>query len=67
VTRPTLEPNAQRLKRREVTQMSKTKKLVAAALAALALAAVPATSVALGGNEGVRTACNGSSGGGCQI
>jgi hypothetical protein len=63
VTRPTLEPNAQRLKRREVTQMSKTKKLAAAALAVLALAAVPATSIALGGSEGVSVACGGASGG----
>jgi predicted porin len=47
--------------------MSKTKKLAAAALAVLALAAVPATSVAVSGSEGVRVACNGSSGGGCQI
>jgi hypothetical protein len=67
VTRPTLEPNAQRLKRREVTQMSKTKKLAAAALAVLALAAVPATSVAISGGEGVRVACQGGAGGGCQI
>jgi hypothetical protein len=68
VTRPTLEPNAQRLKRREVTQMSKTKKLAAAALAVLALAAVPATSVAIsGGSEEVRVACQGGSSGGCQI
>jgi hypothetical protein len=66
VTRPTLEPNAQRLKRREVTQMSKTKKLAAAALAVLALAAVPATSVAISGSsEEVHLAC-GSSSGGCQ-
>jgi hypothetical protein len=47
--------------------MSKTKKLAAAALAVLALAAVPATSVALNGNEGVRVACQGGGGGGCQI
>ena len=67
MTPRTLEPNAQRLKRREVTQMSKTKKLAAAALAFLALAAVPATSVALNGNEGVRVACQGGGGGGCQI
>jgi hypothetical protein len=46
--------------------MSKTKKLAAAALATLALAAVPATSVALsGGSEAVQLACGGSSGG-CQ-
>jgi hypothetical protein len=53
--------------RREVTQMSKTKKLVAAALAILALAAVPSTSVALSdGSEGVHLACQGGAGGGCQ-
>jgi hypothetical protein len=45
--------------------MSKTKKLVAAALAILALAAVP--SVALSdGNDSVRLACSSGSGGtGC--
>jgi hypothetical protein len=47
--------------------MSKTKKLTAAALTVLALAAVPATSVANSGSEGVRLACSGSGGGGCQI
>jgi hypothetical protein len=48
--------------------MSKTKKLAAAALATLAIAAVPATSVALsGGSETVRVACQGGAGGGCQI
>ena len=58
----TLEPNAQRLKRREVTQMSKTKKLIAAALAILALAAVPSTSIALNGSgAAVRLACGGNS------
>jgi hypothetical protein len=47
--------------------MSKTKKLVAAALAILALAAVPSTSVALSdGSEGVHLACQGGAGGGCQ-
>ena len=62
-----LEPNAQRLKRREVTQMSKTKKLVAAVLAVLALAAVPSTGVALSGSsETVRLACGNSGSGGCQ-
>jgi hypothetical protein len=67
VTPQTLEPNAQRLKRREVTQMSKTKKLAAAALAVLALA-VPATGVALNsGSEGVHLACAGSGGSGCYI
>jgi hypothetical protein len=46
--------------------MSKTKKLAAAALAALALAAVPATSVAIsGGSEEVHLACAGSGGSGC--
>jgi hypothetical protein len=43
--------------------MSKTKKLAAAALAILAIAAVPATSVALSGSEGVQVACGGGSGG----
>lgn len=43
--------------------MSKTKKLTAAALAVLALAAVPATSVATSGSEGVRLSCGGASGG----
>jgi predicted porin len=47
--------------------MSRTKKLIAAALALLALAAVPATSVALNGTEGVKVACQGGAGGGCQI
>jgi len=47
--------------------MSKTKKLLAATLAVLALAAVPSTSVALsGGSESVHLACGGSgSSGGC--
>jgi hypothetical protein len=46
--------------------MSKTKKLAAAALAVFALAAVPATSVALnGGSERVQLACGGSTSGGC--
>ena len=54
--------------RREVTQMSKTKKLVAAALAILALAAVPSTSVALSDNsEGVHLACQGGATGGCSV
>jgi hypothetical protein len=44
--------------------MSKTKKLAAAALAVLALAAVPATSVAVSGSaESVELACGGTSGG----
>jgi hypothetical protein len=46
--------------------MSKTKKLAAATLAVLALAALPATSVALSGSsETVHLAC-GSGSGGCQ-
>jgi hypothetical protein len=47
--------------------MSKTKKLAAATLAVLALAALPATSVALNSSDsGVRVACPGSGGsGGC--
>jgi hypothetical protein len=49
--------------RREVTQMGKSKKLIAAALAIAALAAIPSTSVALSdGNEGVHLACQGGSG-----
>jgi hypothetical protein len=53
--------------RREVTQMGKSKKLIAAALAIAALAAIPSTSVALSDrNEGVHLACQGGSGGaGC--
>jgi hypothetical protein len=62
----TLEPNAQRLKRREVTQMSKTKKLIASALAIVALAAIPSTGIALSGSaESVQLACGGGAGGGC--
>jgi hypothetical protein len=63
----TLEPNAQRLKRREVTQMSKTKKLLAGTLAVLALVAVPSTSVALNGSgDAVAANCSGTgAGGGC--
>jgi hypothetical protein len=46
--------------------MSKTKKLLAAALAALALAALPATGVALSGSsESVQVACGSSGGGTC--
>ena len=56
MTPRTLEPNAQRLKRREVTQMSKTKKLLAAALAIVSLAAVPSTSIALSGSGRGRAA-----------
>jgi hypothetical protein len=45
--------------------MSKTKKLIASALAIVALAAVPSTSIALSGaSEGVQLAC-GSSSSGC--
>jgi hypothetical protein len=53
--------------RREVTGMGKAKKLTAATLTVLALAAVPATSLALnGGSGGVHLACNGNGGsGGC--
>jgi hypothetical protein len=43
--------------------MGKAKKLAAAALAVLALAAVPATTMALdGGGEGVQIACQGGTG-----
>lgn len=42
--------------------MGKAKKLTAAALAVLALAAVPATSVALSDGEGVHLACQGGTG-----
>ena len=43
--------------------MSKTKKLIASALAILALAAVPSTSIAHIGSAAVRLACgNGSTG-----
>jgi len=46
--------------------MSKTKKLAAAALAVLALAAIPSTSVALSDSgESVQLACGGGSSGGC--
>jgi len=47
--------------------MSKTKKLIAAALAVLALAAIPSTSVALGGgSQGARVACGAGPTGGCS-
>jgi hypothetical protein len=47
--------------------MSKTKKLLAATLAVLALAAVPSTSVALSGpGGGVHVACGTNGGGGCS-
>jgi hypothetical protein len=66
VALPRLEPNAQRLRAREVTQMGKAKKLTAAALAVLSLAAVPATNLALGNGEEVHVACtSGSGGSGC--
>jgi hypothetical protein len=52
------------LKRREVTQMSKTKKLLAAALATVSLAAVPATSIALSASPSIPLACGSTSGGG---
>jgi hypothetical protein len=46
--------------------MSKTKKLIASALAIVALAAVPSTSVAVSGSgEGVQLACGGTTSGGC--
>ena len=52
--------------RREVTQMSKTKKTLATALVALAAAATPVVSLAVSaGSEAVPLACSGSSGGGC--
>jgi hypothetical protein len=54
------------LKRREVTQMSKTKKLFAATLAVLALAAIPSTSIALSGSgESVAAQCGSTGSGGC--
>jgi len=67
VTPRTLEPKRTGSEQREVTHMTTTKKLLAATLAALALAAVPATSVALSDNkEGVHLACSSGSGGtGC--
>ncbi len=44
--------------------MSKTKKLLAAALATISLAAVPATSIALSASPSVPLACGSTSGGG---
>jgi len=44
-------------KRREVTQMSKTKKLLAATLATVSLAAVPATQLALSAAPSLPLAC----------
>jgi hypothetical protein len=52
-------------KRREVTQMSKTKKLLAATLATVSLAAVPATGVVLNAAPSVPLACGASSAGSC--
>jgi hypothetical protein len=46
--------------------MGKSKKLIAAALAIAALAAIPSTSVALSDSKGVHIACSSGSGGsGC--
>jgi hypothetical protein len=45
--------------------MSKTKKLLAAALATVSLAAVPSTSIALGGSAGVPLACGVTGSGSC--
>jgi len=52
--------------RREVTQMSKTKKLIATGLAIVSIAAVPSTSIALSGSAPIALACGGTSTGGCQ-
>ena len=47
--------------------MSKTKKLLAATLATISLAAVPSTSIALSGaNEAVQLACGNTGSGGCS-
>lgn len=46
--------------------MSKVKRLLAAALATVSLAAVPATSVALSGSANVALACGSGTSGGCQ-
>ena len=52
--------------RREVTQMSKTKKTLATALVALAAAATPVVSLAVSaGSEAVPLACQGGGTGGC--
>ncbi len=52
--------------RREVTQMSKTKKTLATALVALAAAATPFVSLAVSaGDQAVHLACAGSGGTGC--
>ncbi len=46
--------------------MSKTKKLIASALAIVALAAIPSTGIALSGSaESVQLACGGTTSGGC--
>jgi len=46
--------------------MSKTKKLIASALAIVALAAIPSTGIALSGSaESVQLACGANGGGGC--
>ncbi len=46
--------------------MSKTKKLIASALAIVALAAIPSTGIALSGpSESVQLACGGTATGGC--
>jgi len=48
--------------------MSQKKRLLAAALAVLALASAPAASLAVtGGTGGVHLACEAGSGGGCAI
>jgi hypothetical protein len=47
--------------------MSNTKKLLAAVLASVSLAAVPSTSIALSGaNEAVQLACGVTGSGGCS-
>jgi hypothetical protein len=46
--------------------MSNTKKLLAAALATISLAAIPATSIALSASPSVPLACGSGTSGGCQ-
>ena len=46
--------------------MSKTKKLLAAALATVSIAAIPATSIVLNAAPSVALACGAGSTGGCQ-
>ena len=47
--------------------MSKTKKLLATALATISLAAIPATSIALSGSgENMPAACGANGSSGCQ-